>query len=240
MSAETREPDTARSGRDRADLGDPVTGIRAVLFDFGGVLTGSPFEAFAHYEQRNGLPSGLIRSLNARDPHDNAWARLERNEVNLSEFAHLFEAEALSAGHQINAADVLGLLGGELRPTMIEAVRKCRERFIMGLLTNNFLQADNQAGHVTLRPERQRVVDDVLALFDEVIESSRVGVRKPEVRFFEIACERLAIEPAEAVFLDDLGVNLKPARTMGMRTIKVHSSEQAIADLEAVLGISLG
>jgi putative hydrolase of the HAD superfamily len=209
------------------------TGIRAVLWDFGGVLSASPFEAFAHYERQHGLPEGFIRSLNATDHHENAWARLERSEVTIGEFVNLFEAEAEAAGHPIDGAAVLSLLGGELRPRMLHAVERCREHFLVGLLTNNFLTAE-AAEH----PGGS--IDHVLGLFHEVIESSRVGVRKPEVRFFEIACERLGIEPAEAVFLDDLGINLKPARAMGMTTIKVTNEDQALAELESVLGISLG
>lgn len=217
--------------------GNDATGIRAVLLDFGGVLTTSPFEAFANYEERNGLPPGLIASINARDPHDNAWARLERNEISVGEFVHLFEAEALSSGHVVNAAAVLSLLAGGLRPRMVEAVRRCREHFLLGLLTNNFVQ--DVDGPRFLSAERQQAVDDVLGLFDAVVESSKVGARKPEVGFFEIACRRLGIEPGQAVFLDDLGANLKPAREMGMSTIKFITEEQALADLGAVLGLLL-
>ena len=216
----------------RAVVGDPVRNIRAVLFDFGGVLTASPFEAFSRYEERNGLPAGFIRSLNAADHHHNAWARLERSEIGIDEFVVAFEEEAARAGHPIDGAAVLSLLSGELRPGMLTAVSKCRERYLLGLLTNNFLSHE-----AAERPGG--AVDQVLSLFDEVVESSKVGVRKPERRFFEIACERLEIEPEEAVFLDDLGVNLKPARAMGMRTIKVTSEAQGLAELEEVLGFEL-
>lgn len=216
----------------RAVAGDPARNIRAVLFDFGGVLTASPFEAFARYEARTGLPSGFIRSLNAADHHENAWARLERSEIGIDEFVVAFEKEAAAAGQQIDGAAVLSLLSGELRPAMLAAVERCRERYLVGLLTNNFLSHE-----VAERPGG--AVDHVLSLFDEVVESSKVGVRKPELRFFEIACERLGIEPDQAVFLDDLGVNLKPARAMGMRTIKVTSEAQGLAELEEVLGVDL-
>ncbi|MGO9559087.1 MAG: HAD-IA family hydrolase [Acidimicrobiales bacterium] len=216
--------------RDRSSLGDADRNIRAVLFDFGGVLSSSPFEAFERYERANGLPSGFIRSLNATDHHDNAWARLERSEVSIGEFVNLFEAEADAAGHAIDGAAVLALLSGEIRPAMLRAVERCHASFLVGLLTNNFLSAEAAA-----RPGGS--IDHVLGLFDEVIESSRVGVRKPEVRFFEIACEQLGIEANQAVFLDDLGVNLKPARAMGMTTIKVTNEEQALGDLAEVLGI---
>ena len=80
---------------------------------------------------------------------------------------------------------------------------------------------------------------EIHELFDEIIESSVVGVRKPEPRFYEIACERLGVDPSECVFLDDLGINLKPARAMGMQTIKVVDPDVALAELETIVGISL-
>lgn len=206
--------------------------IRAALFDFGGVILSSPFEAFARYEQQRGLPDGLIRQLNATNPDDNAWARLERNEVGLDEFCRLFEAEAAAVGHQLDGREVIGLLSGELRPAMVEAVRRCAERLVTGLLTNNFVVAGD---HV----DREGEMAEVLGLFDAVVESSKVGVRKPDVRFYEMACELLGIEPAEAVFLDDLGVNLKPARALGMTTIKVVDPEVALVELESVVGFPL-
>lgn len=206
--------------------------IRAALFDFGGVILTSPFEAFARYEQANGLPAGLIRRLNATDPDTNAWARLERNEVSLPVFAELFEAEARAAGHVVDGAAILGLLSGELRPAMVEAVRRCSQRLVTGLLTNNFVVGD---GHV----DRETEMGDVLSLFDGIVESSKVGVRKPDPEFYLLACAQLDIDPTEAVFLDDLGVNLKPARALGMTTIKVIDPMAAIAELESVVGFPL-
>jgi len=226
----------APEGRDRATLGNAETGILAVLFDFGGVLSASPFEAFTRYEREQGLPEGFLRTLNATDHHSNAWARLERGEVSLERFAALFEAEARMTGHAIDAGEVLGLLGGAPRPVMIEAVRRCRERYLVGLATNNFVAVKPAAG---VRGASQDGLASVLDLFDEVIESSTLGIRKPEPAFFEACCARLAIEPHEAVFIDDLGVNLKPARELGMTTIKFETEEQAIADLEAALRLRL-
>lgn len=208
--------------------------IRAVFFDFGGVVLSSPFDAFASYEQRSGLPEGLLRSLNATNPDANAWARLERSEIGIEEFVEAFEAEAAAAGHQVDGREVLSCLSGELRPAMVEAVRRCSEQFVTGLLTNNFVTGadDRGAAH---HPEWA----DVVAQFHVVVESSRVGVRKPDLRFYEIACELAEVEPSEVVFLDDLGVNLKPARTMGMTTIKVGDPSAALAELESVLGVPL-
>ncbi len=208
--------------------------LRAVLWDFGGVILSSPFEAFSRYERANGLPRDFIRTINATNSDTNAWARFERNEVGFDEFCDLFEAEARAAGHELSAREVVPLLSGELRPQMVEALRRCRRRFKTACLTNNIVAFDDG-------PERERTTgrDEVLALFDAVIESSRVGCRKPDQRFYEIACETLEIEPPEAVFLDDLGVNLKPARALGMRTIKVSEPSIALAELEAMVGFAL-
>jgi putative hydrolase of the HAD superfamily len=202
--------------------------ITAVLFDFGGVLSSSPFDAFARYEADHGLPHGFLRSVNATDPDTNAWARLERSEVDVDGFAAAFADESAALGHRVSGWDVLGLLAGDLRPEMIEAVRRCGERMKTALLTNNVvgMSAD-------------RHVADVVALFDVVVESSVVGLRKPDAAFYALACERLGIEASDAVFLDDLGVNLKPARAMGMTTIKVIDPAVALTELEAVVGFAL-
>jgi putative hydrolase of the HAD superfamily len=206
--------------------------IRAAFFDFGGVILSSPFDAFAAYETANGLPENTIRSLNATNPDTNAWARLERSEVTIDEFCALFEAEASAVGHEVDARGVLALLSGQLRPAMVQAVRRCRERLITAMLTNNFVTGGGDV-------DRAREMAEVMALFHHVIESSKVGVRKPDQRFYEMACETCGVEPHEAVFLDDLGVNLKPAAAMGMITIKVVDPDAAIKELEAAVGFPM-
>jgi len=201
-----------------------------VLFDFGGVITTSPFEAFARYEASHGLPDGFIRSINATDPDTNAWARLERNEVDVDAFAPLFEAEAAALGQLVDAHEVLACLSGEIRPSMVIALERLSGHVALGLLTNNFVSVEGEGP-----PSMTRVLE----LFDVVIESSTAGCRKPDPRFYELALEGLGIDAEEAVFLDDLGVNLKPARAMGMATIKVADPEQALDELEALVDISL-
>jgi putative hydrolase of the HAD superfamily len=157
--------------------------IRAVIFDFGGVLSTSPFEAFSLYEQRHGLPDGLIRQLNATNPDTNAWAQLERSQVDIAGFAKLFEAEAAALGHTVDGTAVLAMLAGELRPEMITALRRCHERPGVGtaLLTNNFVGTsgadDDGKG---LARQGGGMMGQVLELFDVVIESSRTGLRKPD------------------------------------------------------------
>jgi putative hydrolase of the HAD superfamily len=203
--------------------------IRAVLWDFGGVILSSPFDAFERYELDAGLPPGFIRGVNATNPHANAWARLERGQIDRQGFSAAFEAEARALGGEVSGAAILEMLSGEVRPTMVEALRRCKGAGLrIACLTNNFSDG-------ALRPE----VDEIMRLFDAVIESSKVGIRKPETRFYELACEALDVTPPECVFLDDLGVNLKPARAMGMTTIKVGDPADALAELESVLAIPL-
>jgi putative hydrolase of the HAD superfamily len=203
-----------------------------VLFDFGGVILTSPFEGFASYERRAGLPEGFIRSVNATDPDTNAWAQLERSELSLAEFVPVFEAEASALGHQVDGNEVIACLRGEVRPRMVRALRRCRERYATALLTNNFLTGtpDWSSGGSFA---------ELVDLFDVVVESSRIGVRKPERRFYEVALEELDVLPGEAVFLDDLGVNLKPAREMGMATIKVVDPDAALDELAVLVDLEL-
>jgi putative hydrolase of the HAD superfamily len=201
----------------------------AVLFDFGGVLAEGPFEAFSRYEADNGLPDGFVRALNAADHDKNAWARLERGEVALEQFYDLFEQEAREAGGVLDARAILASLVGEIRPSMLEAVRHCREHFRTALLTNNFVRIEEDG-------ERFGMLS---GLFDAVVESAVEGVRKPDPRFYLLACERLYVEPSRSVFLDDLGINLKSARALGMTTIKVTDPDEALSDLEDLLGIDL-
>jgi putative hydrolase of the HAD superfamily len=213
--------------------------VRAVIFDFGGVILTSPFDAFSRYEADNGLPAGFLRRLNATDPDTNAWARLERNEVDLAGFADLFEAEAAAAGHRVDGRAVLALLAGQLRPQMVEALRRCHDRLKTALLTNNFVPHDDPSDESDGGRGPAGPMADVLHHFDVIVESSRVALRKPDPAIYRLVCDELGVEPAEAVFLDDLGVNLKPARALGMATIKVVDPDDAIAELEAVVGFPL-
>lgn len=203
--------------------------FEAVLWDFGGVLISSPFEAFRRYEADRGLPTDFLRSVNATNPDDNAWALLERDEISGDEFDTRFAVESEALGHRVAGADVLALLAGHLRPEMVGALDLVIDAgYRTACLTNNVVAAD-------ARPE----IDEVMARFDHVVESSKVGVRKPEPRFYELACDALGVAPEHCVFLDDLGINLKPARAMGMTTIKVLDADQAISDLGAVLRLDL-
>ncbi len=206
--------------------------VRAVLWDFGGVILTSPFEAFNRYEHEHDLPTDFIRGVNAVNPHSNAWARLERTDISPDEFDIAFADESERLGHRVPGRDVLDLLSGDVRPNMVRALdRVIAAGLATACLTNNVVSSPDA--------EPRHDVAAVMDRFDHVVESSKVGVRKPERRFYEIACELVGVEPNECVFLDDLGVNLKPARAMGMTTIKVVSADQAIDELERILGLSL-
>ncbi len=211
--------------------------IKAVLWDFGGVITSSPFDAFKKFELDNNLPENFIRMINSTNPDTNAWARFEKSQITVEDFDREFEQETRAAGHTISGLTVLGLLSGDLRPEMVEALRRCSENFQTACLTNNVNVGEGQG--VPLSQERMAGFQQVMQLFDLVIESSKVGVRKPDPRFYEMACEMLKISPDQAVYLDDLGINLKPARAMGMATIKVGEPGPALKELEGLLGISL-
>ncbi|HUC05328.1 MAG TPA: HAD-IA family hydrolase [Acidimicrobiales bacterium] len=203
--------------------------IRAVMFDFGGVISSSPFEAFSRFEAERGLPENFIRTVNATDPDTNAWARLERGEIDVDTFGAAWATEARAlGGHQVDGRDILQRLAGDIRPQMVRAVEQCAGSFKTACLTNNFSMADAVVSEE---------VASIYALFDAVLESKSLGVRKPDPRFYELACDALDVEPAESVFLDDLGVNLKPARALGMHTIKVIDPDAALAELGALLDL---
>ncbi|MBR0812388.1 HAD-IA family hydrolase [Bradyrhizobium diazoefficiens] len=208
--------------------------IQAVIFDFGGVLTSSPFEAFARFEAERGLPTDIIRRTNAANHLENAWAKFERAEVDIDTFDHLFAEESRALGAEVRGRDVVSLLQGDLRPEMVEALKRIRAKFKTGCITNNL--PANAIGSMT---GRSLYIAEVMVLFDHVIESAKIGLRKPDPRIYKMMMETLKVDPSDCVYLDDLGVNLKPAREMGMTTIKVASGTQAIAELEQATGLKL-
>jgi putative hydrolase of the HAD superfamily len=212
-----------------------VSAVSAVVFDLGGVITESPMHAFAAYEASAGLPSGLIRRLNSTNPDTNAWARYERNELDVAGFREAFEAEALAAGHRVDASRVLAALSGDVRQEMVAALHRLRDAgFPLGLLSNNVAPM-----------ERTGRIGELLELFDAIVESSVEGVRKPEPEIYTRALERLSaavgrsLSPADCAYLDDLGINLKPARALGFTTIKVVEPADALAELSELTGLDL-
>lgn len=209
--------------------------VEAVLWDFGGVFTTSPFDAFNRYERERGIPADTIRRINAVNPDTNAWARIERAEIDAAMFDRLFAAEAKAIGHAIPGKDVLALLSGDLRPRVVAAFRACKAKFRVGCITNN--APTGKGAGMSSSSDKARQIATVFALFDHVIESSKAGVRKPDPRIYRMMCDALVVDPSRCVYLDDLGVNLKPARDMGMTTIKVISEDQLLNDLSAATGL---
>ena len=211
--------------------------LKAIFFDFGGVVLSSPFEAFNTYEESRGLPRDFIRRVNSANPDSNAWAKLERSELSPTEFDEVFARESEALGHRVPGADILSLLHGEIRPEMVRAIDSVKSHgYLTACLTNNVLSTpdDRSAPDAAKRKE----IAAILERFDALIESSKVGVRKPEPRFYEIACETVGVEPSQCVFLGDLGINLKPAAAMGMKTIKVTSAAQALGELSQILSLA--
>lgn len=211
-------------------------GISAVIWDFGGVFTSSPFEAFNRFEAERGLPKDLIRRVNATNHHDNAWALFERNEIDTDRFDQLFLEESSALGHPVQGRDVLPLLSGAVRPRMVAALKTCKQHFKVGCITNNVVSM-----HSPGQDEIQRAagaMGQIMPLFDAIIESSKAGVRKPDPRIYVMMCELLAVEPESCVYLDDLGINCKPAAALGMTAIKVVDVDQTLAELAEATGLS--
>ena len=209
--------------------------IKAILWDFGGVITTSPFAAFEKFERARGLPKDFIRGINSTNPDANAWAQLESNDIDSATFDALFAAEAQAAGHEVRGAEVLALLSGDIQPAMVNALKLCKRHFRIGCITNNVKSATKPG--TPADPAKSQQMRAVMGLFDLVVESSVEGIRKPDPQIYLLACERLAVAPNEALFLDDLGINLKPARALGMQTIKVVSAQQAISELGRLTGL---
>lgn len=203
--------------------------FRAVIFDIGGVVVGSPLHAIAEFERAHDLPPGWINRHIAQSGSQGAWARLERGELTLQQFTSVFEQECLSAGQNIDASALMEAVRASTlpRPEMIRAIERIRSSGLRtGAITNNWIDEGSS-------------VDALEYLFDVFVESARLGLRKPDPRIYLYTCEQLAIDPSQAVFLDDIGRNLKAARELGMTTIKVDDPTAALAELEGMLGFDL-
>ena len=210
--------------------------VEAVIWDFGGVFTSSPFEAFNRLEEQLGAPKDHIRRVNAANHHDNAWARFERAEIDAARFDQLFLEESTALGFPIRGADVLPKLSGELRPRMVAALKACKQHFKAGCITNNVVSTHSPGQNEV--QQAAGAMGQVIPYFDAVIESSKAGVRKPDPRIYLMMCELLAVEPGACVYLDDLGINCKPAAALGMTAIKVVDVDQTLADLARATGLT--
>jgi putative hydrolase of the HAD superfamily len=210
-----------------------------VIFDFGGVVTSSPFEAFARLERERGLPQDFIRRINAADPDTNAWARFERSEIDAAGFDAAFAAEARVLGHEVRGEDVLALLAGDIRPRMVHALDWLkRHGYHLGCITNNV--PTGEGAGMMRTAEKAKAVADVMARFDCVIESSKVGIRKPDPKIYRMMLDHLGKAADQCVYLDDLGINCKPASELGMVAIKVTGEAQALEDLAKAIGVEPG
>lgn len=211
--------------------------FKAVIFDFGGVITSSPFEAFNRMEVARGLPQNFVRQVNSNNPDHNAWAKFERAEIDTAEFDALFVQEAQALGHGLDGASVIACLSGDIRPDMVSALDQLKASgFLLGCITNN-VPSGKGAG-MAGSTEKAAAVEAIMARFDHVIESSKAGVRKPDPRIYQMMCDALDVAPPQCIYLDDLGINCKPAAGLGMSAIKVTSGEQALADLGALLALT--
>ena len=211
--------------------------LEAILWDFGGVFTTSPFENFNLLEERCGAPRDFIRTLNSVNPTTNAWAQFESNQVSLEEFDELFAKESKLAGHEIRGKEVINVLSGDLRPKMVELLKLCRGQYKVACITNN-VKAGQGPG-MSRDDAKASKVSKVMELFDDVIESSVEGIRKPNPEIYKLACQRISVEPDKCLFIDDLGINLKPAKELGMKTIKVLNEAQALKDICLITNIKL-
>jgi putative hydrolase of the HAD superfamily len=209
-----------------------------VIFDFGGVITSSPFEAFNRMEAERGLPHDFVRRVNSTNPDDNAWAKFERAEIDVDGFDAAFAAEAEAMGHSLDGASVIACLAGDIRPYMVTALDRLKAAgFGIGCITNN-VKAGRGAG-MARDADKAAQVTAIMARFDHVIESSKAGVRKPDPRIYQMMCGLFSVEPSDCVYLDDLGINCKPAAALGMHAIKVTDGEAALRDLATALDMPL-
>jgi putative hydrolase of the HAD superfamily len=204
---------------------------RAVIFDLGGVVLDSPLHAIARFERAHGIPDGFVNRVVARTGPEGAWGQLERGLLDIAAFVPAFEAECAQAGQPLDARAMMEQIGAASapRPLMLGAIRRIRDRGLLAAaLTNNWVGGSQDEGTSALRGH-----------FDAFFESALLGLQKPDPRIYQHACRELRIEPAEAVFLDDIGRNLKAARALGMTTIRVVDADSALAELEGVLGFEL-
>ena len=200
---------------------------KAIIWDFGGVITSSPFEAFNKFEEANGLPKDIIRTINSENSDMNAWAQFESNSITIDQFNDLFLKEAKAKGFDIKGRDIIKLLKGSIRENMVSFLRELKSDFKLGCITNNVKSSSEE--------NTDNETEEAMSIFDHIIESSIVGIRKPNPEIYMMSCDALNVSPDQCIYLDDLGINLKPARELGMTTIKVIQPEDAIQEVRNLL-----
>src|SRR5436190_3253197 len=204
----------------------PAKHMRALLVDFGGVLTTSIWPAFGAFCEREGLEHDAVRRLFRSDPEAMALLRgLETGELEPAAFEPRFAALLGLAASE----GLIERLFADLRPdeSMIAAVRSAHDGGVRtGLISNSW-------GRTTYDPELLE------ALFDAIVISGDVGLHKPQPEIYLLACERLGIDPAEAVFVDDLRENIAGAEAVGMVGVLHRDPDETAAKLEEIFGLGL-
>ncbi|MEM1245480.1 MAG: HAD family phosphatase [Acidobacteriota bacterium] len=214
---------------------------KAVIFDLGGVVVGSPLHAIRDFEAERGIQDGTVnRHVAGSAPHG-AWHRLERGELTMGDdFFAAFDSELGELGHaDFSTREMMARIReiGQPRPQMLEAIERLKAaELVVGALTNNWTSDDEGAEDGATNQLRSK---ELHGRFHAVIESAVVGLRKPDPRIYRLACETLGVELEESVFLDDIGTNLKGARALGMKTIKVDDPDEALRELGGVLSLDL-
>ena len=204
--------------------------IKNIIFDFGGVVTDSPIEGFKNLEEHYGISKGTISSIVMTNQDNNAWAKSERGEINIDTFIKEFNQEALNLGFKLDATNILKQLYGPLRPIMVEKIISLSKNFQLICLTNVLKDV-----HIFSNEKRILEVKNILNYFDKIYESYKIGMRKPEKRIYEHVLNDLNIKPENTIFLDDLGMNLKTAKLLGIHTIKVVNPIKAIKELDNMI-----
>ena len=178
--------------------------INYVLWDFGGVLTNSPIRNFLEYEKKYNLLPGTIIKINSHNKFENAWAKLERNEINKKEFEKLFleEAKELNYNFKIDVEKIFKCLDV-----------KVKKKLPCACLTNNISENSSLVAN--------KAFEEFKDNFSYTFESSKLGMRKPEIEIYKYVIKKLKVNPENILFIDDLGINLKPAKIIGMKTYKM-------------------
>src|SRR5688572_10090026 len=212
--------------------------IEAVIFDYGGVLSTTPFAGIAEYERKMGYPErSLARLLFGKgaspqgptDEPDHDWHLLETGRLTLDEFhVRLVERSEAALGQPLDLGDYaqfLRELGVGVHWMMVHRVRELRaDGYRTAILTSNVKEWGNYW--------KQSILLD---LFDEIVDSCEVGLRKPDPAIYRLTCERLKVAPEAAVFLDDTRRHVESARQVGLQAILVRDPWAALAELDAVL-----
>ena len=198
--------------------------IKIVLWDYGGVLTESPIKNFRKFENDNNYVLDSIVKINSYNKYNNAWAKLEKDEISIEKFSKLFSEEAKQFGIlNINTDKLLECLNVKLNIKMVELLENISKFYTCVCLTNNF----KKVGSSNFKNIKHN--------FSLIIESSKIGFRKPEKQIYKHVLEVLKVNAKEILFIDDLGINLKPARELGFHTYKFTDTDKTISYIKNML-----